>query len=110
VRKRNQLDDEWFEIADTDWLDPSFKPKKLKLLADAQIPRLVIQEITAAIIRVDSLDTSERRAPDSDVLRHASKNGCVLLTLGGDFWDDRKYPLQSLQRGVIYIAESPPTW
>lgn len=29
------------------------------------------------------------------------------MTLDADFWDDRRHPLQAVQRGVIFVAEPP---
>ena len=98
---------EWFEISDTDWLDPRFKPKKLKLLADEQFPEHIIAEIRAANIVVDTLPQRARRASDPSVLALAEKEQRVLLTLDADFWDDRKHPLHQLRTGIIYVAEPP---
>jgi hypothetical protein len=42
------MEDEWFEISDSDWLENGFVGKKLKLLTDAQFPESVLQEIKAA--------------------------------------------------------------
>jgi hypothetical protein len=35
----------------------------------------------------------------------AQKQGLVLVTLDHGFWDDRKYPLQNVRRGIIFIDE-----
>jgi len=99
-------DDDWFEISDDMWLDPRFNRKKLKLFADAQIPQTVIAEI-AKKIPIDSFSSAKRRTSDPSVLTHAHGKGFVLLTLDQDFWNDRKYPLHSLNGGIIYIAEPP---
>jgi hypothetical protein len=37
----------------------------------------------------------------------AESAGRVLLTLDGDFWDDRKHPVRAVRRGIVIIAEPP---
>ena len=98
--------DDWFEISDRDWL-PSFKPKKLKLLADEGIPEPIIAEIRSAGIAIRAFPQKMKRSADSDVLRLAQQEGRVLLTLDAHFWDDRKHPLYGVQQGLIYVAEPP---
>jgi len=100
-------DEEWFEVSDEDWLDPRFIGKDLKLLADAQMPQPVIQEIGSAGIKVETLSQALRRHPDDNVLQLAQRTRRVLLTLDADFWDDRKHPLQTVHGGIIYVAEPP---
>ena len=104
---KTNADEDWFEVSDEDWLDPKFKPKTLKLLADAQVPETVVQEINGAGISIETMREGAKGRPDPDVLQLAQKRGRVLLTLDGDFWDDRKYPLQVVQRGIIFVAEAP---
>lgn len=98
-------DSKWFEISDDFWAEPGFKPKKLKLLADAQFPKPIIEELRSAKISVRSItEEGLLRHSDSDILQHANKAGYVLLTLDRDFWDDKKYPLQKI-KGIIFIDE-----
>src|SRR3989440_9792523 len=94
---------DWFEISDRDYLDPHFKGKKLKLLADQQVPAPVIAELRAANIAVDPFPSSGKRASDTTVLLQAECEQRVLLTLDADFWDDHKHPLHSLRTGIIYV-------
>jgi hypothetical protein len=101
------MEDEWFEISDSDWLGDGFIGKELKLLVDAQFPQAVFQEIRAAGIKIDQVPSSHKRRDDADILALAEKQEKVLLTLDRDFWDDRKYPLHTLKTGIIYIAEPP---
>src|SRR6266481_3508716 len=101
------LDSEWFETSPQDYLDPKSKPKRLKLLADEQMPQPIIAEIRKAKINISVLTSSQRRAPDASVLQLAEQSGRVLLTLDADFWDDRKHPLHQMRTGVIYVAEAP---
>jgi len=107
VAKELIEDSEWFEVSDEDWLDPRLAGKKLKLLADAQVPEPVIRRIGDAGIKVETLSRALRRHADTNVLQLAQRTGRVLLTLDADFWDDRKHPLQAVSGGIIYVAESP---
>lgn len=100
-------DSEWFEIFDDLWVDPNFKPKKLKLFADAQFPQPVIEELRSAKISVrSSAEEGLESRSDSDMLQYANKTGYVLLTLDRDFCNDKKYPLQKI-KGIIFIDEPP---
>ena len=101
------MEDEWFEISDSDWLEDGFTGKELKLVVDAQFPIPVLLEIKAAGIKTSEVPSSHKRRGDSDILAFAEKQKKVLLTLDADFWDDRKHALHTLRTGIIYIAESP---
>lgn len=98
---------EWFEISDDLWLDPKFVPKKLKLCADANIPRPIIEEIRQAGIPIRTA-TEDKAATHSDesILAWVRRCKRVLLTLDRDFWDDKKFPLQSVP-GIIFIDVAP---
>ena len=98
---------EWFEVSDRDWLGPGFKGKKIKIVADAMVPNGVVAEIAGAGISIEVMDRAVRHQSDPAVLNFAHRRGRVLLTLDRDFWDDKKYPLQSVRTGIIYIAEPP---
>jgi Domain of unknown function (DUF5615) len=100
-------DPDWFEISDDLWRDPRVKGKKLKLLADEQVPARVLAEMREAKIAVDALPAGAKRTPDPSVLSIAQKKGRVLLTLDGGFWNDHKHPLHQLRTGIIYVAEPP---
>jgi hypothetical protein len=107
MRVEKPEDSEWFEVSDDFWLGAGLVGRELKLLADAQVPEPVIREIRRASIKVATLPQAARRHPDVNVLQLAEKERRVLLTLDADFWNDRKHPLQSLNRGIIYVAEPP---
>jgi hypothetical protein len=100
-------DGDWFEVSDKDWLDPRLKGKRLKLLADAQVPRPVVDEIRSAGIPIMTIGGEAANRPDSAVLQLAQRDRRVLLALDRDFWDDRKHPLQAVRRGIIFVDESP---
>jgi len=103
--KSTPEDDEWYEVSARDWL-PRFKTKQLKLLADAQVSDSIVTEIRNAGNR-RAMSAGEKRSPDQTVLQLGQREGRVLLTLDGDFWDDRKYPLQSIEQGIIFVEEPP---
>ena len=52
------MEDEWFEISDSDWLEDGFIGKELKLVVDTQFPQPVFQEIRAAGIKIDQIPSS----------------------------------------------------
>ncbi len=99
-------EDGWFEVSDKDWI-PQFKAKELKLLADAQLPEPIVREIRSAGIAIKAMSAKGKRGSDRTVLELAQREGRVLLTLDADFWDDRQHPLQTVRRGVIFVAEPP---
>jgi hypothetical protein len=104
------MDDEWFDISVSDWLEDGFIGKELKLLANAQFPNALVSEIRSANIKIDKVPSSHFQHEDKDILKLAESEMKVLLTLDSDFWDDRKYPLHTLKTGIIYIAESPSNY
>jgi hypothetical protein len=97
VAKNESDQSEWFEISDKDCLETRFRGKKLQLMADAQFPGPVVAEIRAAKIAVEAVDSKVKARPDPDILSFTQKKGRVLLTLNRDFWDDRRYPLQTVK-------------
>lgn len=99
--------EDWFEVSDRDWLDPGFVGKKLKLLADADVPKPIVDELNAANVVVKTLSTLDRRRDDRGVLEIATRQGLVLLTLDRDFWDDRKHPVHLVRRGIVFVDEPP---
>jgi len=101
------VEEEWFEISDSDWLENGFIGKKLKPIVDARFPEPVLREIRAAGISIDQITSSYKCPQDTDILALAEQKEKILLTLDGDFWDDRKHPLHTLRTGIIYIAVSP---
>lgn len=81
--------------------------KKLKLCADANIPKPVIDELRAAGLVIDSVTESGLgRHPDENILQRARELGQVILTMDRDFWNDGKHPLQK-SPGIIFIDIAP---
>jgi hypothetical protein len=52
------MEDEWFEISDSDWVENGFIGKKLKLIVDVQFPEPVLREIRTAGINIDQIPSS----------------------------------------------------
>lgn len=99
---------EWHEFPWNEALAmPRGPHKQLKLYADANIPKPVIDELRAAGLAVDSATESGLDShPDENILQRARRLGRVILTMDRDFWDDRKHPLQK-SPGIIFIDVAP---
>jgi predicted nuclease of predicted toxin-antitoxin system len=94
---------DWFEIEEALWLDSHSQPKKLKLCADANVPREIIAELRrAGIPVVAASEEGLAKRSDEEILAWTKRIGRVLLTLDRDFWDDRKFPLRK-SPGIIFI-------
>ncbi|MDD5064225.1 MAG: DUF5615 family PIN-like protein [Phycisphaerae bacterium] len=80
---------------------------KLKLYADACIPRCIIEELRAVGLPVEAAtEIGNATQPDENILQQAKKLHKILLTMDRDFWDDRKHLLQK-GPGVIFV-DIPP--
>ncbi len=106
--KRLGTEQEWSEWSPPpDALLPPGPHKKLRIIADAQFPIPIADELRAAKVDIIGPDSTELRArEDPDVLQIARREHRVLLTFDQDFWDDRKHPLQKAP-GIIVLATSP---
>jgi len=100
-------DNDWFEITEDLWLDPRTSPKKLKLCSDSSIPQPIVSELRSiGIPVVTAYEDGVSSHSDSSILAWAKREKRILLTMDHDFWDDRKFPLQTV-RGLIFIDVSP---
>ncbi|HDN67962.1 MAG TPA: hypothetical protein ENF86_03310 [Firmicutes bacterium] len=99
---------EWHEFSEDEVPDmPPGPHKKLKIYADANIPRIVIEVLRATGIPTESaVETGLSTHPDENIYQQAKKRRRVLLTMDRDFWDDQKYPLQK-GPGIIFV-DIPP--
>ena len=102
------IDFDWHEFH---WDDaPKMPPgqhKAIKLLADANVPKPLIDELRAAGLKVDSVvEMRLGRHPDENVSQLARRLKRIILTMDGDFWDERKHPIQQCS-GVIFV-DIPP--
>jgi len=81
--------------------------KRLKIYADASVPKIIIDELRAAgIPTVSATEKGHSTLPDKKIYQQAVKQHCVLLTMDRDFWNDRKFPLQ--KGGRIIFVDIPP--
>lgn len=100
-------DAEWFPLSDDLWRDPHEIPKKLRILADHNIPARVVAELRKDKIRVTTAaEIGAERLADRELLNLAKKRGEVLLTTDGDFWSDQQYPPEQ-DTGVIFVDTQP---
>ena len=98
---------DWFDINESDWLPPTKSTKKLKLYADASVPFPIIKELRDAKIPVKAaVEDGFSSRGDPAIINAARKRGRVLLTLDGDFWDDKKFPLHQAH-GVVFVDVPP---
>ena len=82
-------------------------PKKLKLLADQNIPLEIIKDFSQYGFSIKSIfDLNYAGHPDENVREIAKKLKRVLLTTDKDFWDEKKHPLQKCF-GIICCAAGP---
>jgi predicted nuclease of predicted toxin-antitoxin system len=99
---------EWHEFPwDSAPKMPPGPHKKLKLYADANIPRPIIKELVSAGLSVRSaFESGSASHSDEDIYQQAGRLHRVLLTMDRDFWDDRKHSLPK-SLGVIFVDVSP---
>src|SRR5947207_14334503 len=57
----------------------------MRLLADENVSRLVIERLRTCGFEVISVSDTNRGAPDTDVLSGADAEGCILITEDRDF-------------------------
>ena len=95
--------DDWFEFSEDLWRDTRTVPRKLRLYADASVPAPLVEELRSA--KIPTLYAPEQglsSRPDHQILAWAGRSSRVLLTFDRDFWDDRRFPLQTVH-GVILV-------
>ena len=97
--------DDWQEVSH----DPDFrwrkKAKKLRLYADASVPKVIVDEIRASGSNIPVTYAHEDGASDwldNRIRDRAHKLGCVLLTFDRDFWQDGQHPLNR-SAGIIFV-------
>src|SRR5260221_10269238 len=57
----------------------------MRLLADENVSRLVIERLRTCGFEVISVSDTKKGAPDTDVLSAANAEGCILITEDRDF-------------------------
>lgn len=82
----------------------------MRLLADENFPKSIVDSLREAGHDVDWARTSSPGATDSDLLNLAEAQGRIILTLDKDFWQialQRKTPLA--KGGVVLFRTHPAT-
>jgi len=100
---------EWTELilTDDDLIVMSMQSKKIRIIADENVPRNVIEELQSARLRITSIKEKMLRGiQDDQVVQFAAKNKLVLLTSDMDYWDERKHPINKCF-GIIVIGYGP---
>jgi predicted nuclease of predicted toxin-antitoxin system len=86
-------------------LDPN--PRKLRLLADQNIPIEIIDELKSAKFQIVSVaEIGLSGHPDENIREYAKKKNRVILTSDKDFWDERKHPIRKCF-GIICTESGP---
>jgi predicted nuclease of predicted toxin-antitoxin system len=78
---------------------------KTSFLFDENVQSNVVRAIRTSGIRVDAVrELGLRGRSDEDVFAVAWSRNQMLVTYDGDFWDDKKFPLQSCA-GVLRLPD-----
>jgi predicted nuclease of predicted toxin-antitoxin system len=105
IRSDARFEDGWFEVSEDLWQEPGKKPERLRLLADANFPRGLVERIRKPGIEVKTAQELRiHRLPDEQILQEAANRGFYLITLDRDFWSDERFPLRSSGRLVFVDA------
>jgi predicted nuclease of predicted toxin-antitoxin system len=83
------------------------RPKKIKLIADQNVPQELIDDLKEHGIAIISIrEVGFTGHPDEHIREIAKKKNRVLLTTDKDFWDEKKHPIHKCF-GMI-ISEAGP--
>lgn len=110
ARKRDKLEthleqEGWFELSD-DFCQPGEIRSKLRLLADTNVPRGLVEALRSDGISVTtSQELNISQVDDSELYGRAQQEQCILLTNDADFWSDRKFPV-GRGSGIIFLDSS----
>ena len=105
IRSDARFEDGWFEVSEDLWREPGGKPEKLRLLADANLPRGLTERLRKRGIEVKTAqEIGIHRLPDEQIIQEAAKRGFYLITLDRDFWSDVRFPLRSTGRLIFVDA------
>jgi predicted nuclease of predicted toxin-antitoxin system len=106
IRQDARFEDGWVQVSEDMWLEPGEKPQKLRLLADANFPRGLVERLRKHGIEVKTAqELGIHRLPDEQILQEAAERGLYLITLDRDFWQDQQFPLRSSGR-LIFVDAS----
>ena len=101
--------EEWAEFSLQEYFDlgdPPKYPKKIKLLADQNIPMHMIQDLAKSFSIKSVFDLSLDGHPDENIREASKKQKRILLTTDKDFWDEKKHPIKKCS-GVICTEAGP---
>lgn len=99
---------QWEEL-DVDIVDKAYLPKypkKIRLLADENIAKYIIEDLSKYFSIKSVFDLNLAGHPDENVRASAKKLNRVILTTDGDFWDEKKHPIR-LCFGIICTEAGP---
>jgi predicted nuclease of predicted toxin-antitoxin system len=99
---------DWIEWSPTDFkLGIEKKAQKIKLCADANIPKSLVDNIKEMGIPVITVyDAGIETHSDSNVMTWVRKSKRVLITMDDDFWDDKRFPIVN-NPGLIFLDFRP---
>ncbi len=93
AREDKLFQDGWFELSDDMWLEPGEKPKKVRLVADANFPYQLVEVLREQKIEVKTAqELGLHRLADKELLRRVLELGYALITMDGD-WGFRTMPI-----------------
>jgi len=103
-RNARQLEEGgWFELSDDLWRQPGEIREKLRILADTNVPRSLVEDLRRNRVAVATAqELGVAHVDDTELLGLANKKRRVLLTKDADFWSDDKFPLNRVG-GLIYL-------
>jgi predicted nuclease of predicted toxin-antitoxin system len=105
IRSDVRFEEGWFEVSEDLWREPGEKPEKLRLLADANFPRGLVERLRKRGIDVKTAQELKiHRLSDEQILHEAAERGLYLITLDRDFWSDGRFPLRSSGRLIFVDA------
>jgi hypothetical protein len=92
------------EFSDDPELEWECSGEDLCFFADADVPRLIVEEIRANDIPVHYAQEDGAAAwPDEQIRARAHELGCVVLTFNRHFWQDGRHPLDD-SAGIVFVS------
>lgn len=94
----------WFVISEDMWLDKGEKPRKVRLIADANFHQKLTEVLRANGLEVRTAQELQlHRMSDEQLLHEADKKDMILITRDHDFLSEHKFPLH--KSGKIVLVE-----
>lgn len=96
----------WFELSDDFWRQPGEVRPKLRLLADTNVSRQLVEALRSdGVSVVTSQELNIAHVDDSELYGRAQQEQYVLLTKDADFSSDRNFPI-GRGSGIIFLDSS----